>query len=84
MAINDNYLSTLPFYHLDDISFTMLIYEQSHGPLNLNDDRLDSLFFNPITQPKLNDIFSTYLDPDSNFSFYPPDGKYMVEDEIRE
>ena len=70
MAINDNYLSTLPFYHLDDISFTMLIYEQSHGPLNLNDDRLDSLFFNPITQPKLNDIFSTYLDPDSNFSFF--------------
>ena len=61
MAINDNYLSTLPFYHLDDISFTMLIYEQSHGPRNLNNDRLDSLFFNPITQPKLNEYFLLIL-----------------------
>jgi hypothetical protein len=74
-------MSNLPRYHLNDNSFNKLIYEQTHGTLKFGEDRLQSLFFNPIDQPKSNDVFSSYLDPDLN-AFQHSASIYMVEDEL--
>jgi hypothetical protein len=81
MASDVNHMSILPFYHLNDNSFNKLIYEQTYGTLKFDEDRLESLFFNPIDQPKSNDVFSSYLDPDLN-AFQHSASNYMVEDEL--
>ena len=74
--------SSLPFNHLEDISFNLAIYELSHGPINYDSDRLDTLLFNPIERPELCNPLSSYLDPDSNFATRPPPRKYFVEEEL--
>ena len=40
-----NLQSFLPFYHLDDISYKLALYELTRGPVNINPIRLESLLF---------------------------------------
>jgi hypothetical protein len=40
----------LPFNQLDDTAFNIALYEMSHGPLNYDTDRLQSLLYNPVEQ----------------------------------
>ena len=39
----------------------------SHGLVHYDEDRLESLLFNPIDRPEVGNLLSSYLDPDSNF-----------------
>ena len=71
-----------PFNHLDDSSFNLALYEISHGPLNFNSDRLETLLFNPIEQPELSNSLSSYLNPDSNLLAGLPSSSYLTEDDI--
>ena len=71
-----------PFNHLDDSSFNLALYEISHGPLNFNTDRLETLLFNPIEQPELSNSLSSYLNPDSNFLAGLPSSSYLTEEDI--
>ena len=77
----------LPFNHLDDISFYAVLYELSHGPLNYNIDRVETLVFNPLEDLNLviDNFPITDHDPDQNFyTCSPPASKYVVESEIRD
>ena len=74
--------SFFPFNHLDDSSFNLALYEISHGPLNFNSNRLETLLFNPIEQPELSNSLSSYLNPDSNFIAGVPSSSYLAEDDI--
>lgn len=67
--VNQNFLTALPFNHLDD------------GPLHFDADRLDTLLFNPIGQSHLNDL-SGHSDTDINFPTRPPTSSYLVHDEV--
>ena len=78
---NDADLSSLPFNHLDNAFFNTVLYELSHGPLNYDTKRLNSLLFNPTDQSKSSDFNTSQLDPDRNFSFSSTSGNYF-EDEI--
>ena len=71
----------LPFAHLDE-AFNLVIYEQQHGSIHFDEDRLLYLHYNPL----VNDTqltLSNNLDPDlnsigkSNF-----DCDYYVEDKF--
>ena len=73
----------LPFNHLDNSSFNLALYELSHGPLNFNGNRLESLLFNPLEQPELSNSLSSHLNPDSNFITSLPSSSYMVEDDLK-
>jgi hypothetical protein len=46
MALND--LNSLPFHCLDDNEFLHVIFEQQHGPVHCDSDRLASLKSNPL------------------------------------
>lgn len=72
----NNLLFTLPFNHLDQSSFNLVLYELANGPLNFDVNRLESLMFNPLDQPRLPDIFSNYLDPDVNLTYRPPTSRW--------
>ena len=61
---NDADLSSLPSNHLDNASFNTVLYELSHGPLNYDTERLNSLLFNPTDQSKSSDFYTSQLDPD--------------------
>ena len=76
--------SILPFNHLDANSFNIALYEMSHGTLNYDSDRIESLLYNPIEQPGLFDPLSNYLNPDSNFLTCLPTSRYMAEEDINE
>ena len=39
-----------PLNHLDNSSFNLALYVLSHGPLNFNSNRLETLLFNPIVR----------------------------------
>ena len=39
-----------PFNHLDDTLFSAALHEMSHGALNYDYNRLETLVFNPIEQ----------------------------------
>lgn len=54
----------------------------SHGPLNYDTERLNSLSFNPTDQSKSSDFYTSQLDPDGNFSFFSTSSNYFVEEEI--
>lgn len=82
LSLTYNTLSDLPFYHLDNASFNLVTYELSHGRINYDNDRLESLIFNPINQYNFNNLFSNYLDPDINFSFSIPNSNYFTEEEV--
>ena len=79
---NNSSLKSLPFYHLDDCSFKIVLYEMSNGSVNFDIERLETLLFNPIDLTRCKSSFNSYLDPDSNFSFCPPESDYLVEEEI--
>ena len=63
---NINLETALPFNHLDDSYFNLVLYELTHGSFNFDNDRFESLLFNPIDQPVINNSFCSYLDPDNN------------------
>ena len=67
MADNTLFQSFLPFNHLDDGSFNLAVYEFSHGPLNYDADRLETLLFNPVERPELFNPLSCHLNPDIIF-----------------
>jgi hypothetical protein len=81
-----NLQSVLPFYHLDDSLFNLMLYESTHGPVNINANRLETLLFNPIDQAEVSTRNShlNYLDPDLNFSSHLHPSDYMVEGEINQ
>ncbi|CAB4028003.1 Hypothetical predicted protein, partial [Paramuricea clavata] len=84
MALDESYDSTiLPFNQLDDTAFNIALYEMSHGPLNYDTDRLQSLLYNPVEQQisTANSLLNT-LDPDMNLINSPSASEYMVEDEF--
>lgn len=56
----------------------------SHGTLNYNSDRLESLLYNPIAEPGLFDPLSNNLNPDSNFLTRLLTSRYMVEEDIND
>ena len=74
--------TSLPFTHLDDTAFNIALYELSHGTLNFNSDRLESLLYNPLDQTFQGSFTYNSSDPDLNLSFFPPPSDYMIEDEI--
>ena len=75
MMADESHLEFLfPFNHLDNSSFNLALYELSHGPLNFNSNRLETLLFNPIEQPELSNSLSSHLNPDSS--------SYLTEDDI--
>ena len=82
MAGESHIRPSFSFNHLDDSSFSLALYELSHGPLNFNSDRLESLLFNPFEQPKLSNSLSNHLNSGSNFTTCLPSSSYMVEDDL--
>ena len=83
MMADESHLEFLfPFNHLDNSSFNLALYELSHGPLNFNSNRLETLLFNPIEQPELSNSLSSHLNPDSNFNAGLPSSSYLAEDDI--
>ena len=76
--------SIFPFNHLDSNSFNIALYEMSHGTLNYNNDRLESLLYNPIDQPGLFDTLSNSLNPNTNFLTRLPTSRYMFEEDIND
>ena len=83
MMADESHLEFLfPFNHLDNSSFNLALYELSHGPLNFNSNRLETLLFNPIEQPELSNSLSSHLNPDSNFIAGLPSSNYLAEDDI--
>ena len=42
-------ISNLPFSHLDDEEFALMLYELQNGPVHFDHDRLSNLLFNPLT-----------------------------------
>ena len=81
-STSHNTLSNLPFYHLDNASFNVMLYELSHGRINYDNDHLETLIFNPNNQANFNNNFVNYLDPDANFSVNIPTSNYFTEEEI--
>ena len=58
-------MTEFAFNHLDDVSFNLALYEVAHGPVRFNNDRLECLYLNPISN--CNTVISSDIDPDSNF-----------------
>ena len=78
----NNLLKSLPFYHLDDYTFKIVLNEIANGSLNYDFESLESLLFNPTDQARCKSSFNSHLNPDSNFPFCPPESDYLVEEEI--
>ena len=85
MALND--LNSLPFHCLDDNEFLHVIFEQQHGSVHYDSDRLASLKFNLL----LTDVYchqrltTTYnLDPDANFHAGSNICDYLIEERFNE
>ena len=75
-------MSEFPFNHLDDVSFNLALYELAHGPVRFNNDRLECLYFNPITN--CNTVISSDIDPDTNFLNLTSKCSYYNEPELNE
>ena len=82
MADNTPLQSFLPFNHLDDSPFNLVVCEFSHGPLSYDADRLETLLFNPVEKPESFNPLSSHLNPDSNFITRLPNSGYMVEEDL--
>ena len=67
MADNTPFQSFLPFNHLDHGSFNLADHEFSHGPLNYDANRLETLIFNSVERPELFNQLSSHLSPDRIF-----------------
>ena len=79
-----NLQSFLPPYHLDDISYKLALYELTHGSVNIDPIRLESLLFNPIDHPEATHSYLNNVDPDANFPFRRTISNYMVEESIND
>ena len=75
-------MSEFPFNHLDDVSFNLALYELAHGPMRFNNDRLECLYFNPISNS--NTVISSDIDPDSNFLILTSKCSYYNEPELND
>ena len=82
MSGDSNLLSIVPFNHLDDSLFNLVLYEMSYGPVIYDGDIPESLKFDPIDQPELGNMLSSYLDPDSYVESRLPCSNYVVEEEL--
>ena len=82
MSADSNLLSIVPFNHLDDSLFNLVLYEVSYGPVIYDGDIPESLKFDPIDQPELGNMLSSYLDPDSYVESRLPCSNYVVEEEL--
>ena len=80
MALNDSYDKTLlPFGQIDDNAFNIVLYEMSHGDLNYDTDRLQSLLYNPIEEfTSTNNSLLGSLDPDANLINSPRASQYRL------
>ena len=76
--------SILSFSHLASNSFNIALYEISHGTLNYNSNRIESLLYNPIDQPGLSDLLSNNMNPDPIFLTRIPISRYMVEEDVND
>ena len=76
---------TFPFSDLDDESFLMTIYEFQNGPIGYNEDRLSTLYFNPLL---LNSKHPLAVDNDLDPDEHLPDQsnsipcEYYIEDQF--
>lgn len=62
-------LNVLPFAHIDDDEFSLLINEANYGRINFNEDRLMSLKFQPLLSGSSKGLANSIdLDPDSQLS----------------
>ena len=81
------YASALPFYDLDDESFLLCLYEFENGTITYDEDKLSSLFFNPLLLKNKHHFALNYnLDPDENFlhELNNTSCDYYVEDQFNE
>ncbi|XP_028407966.1 uncharacterized protein LOC114530582 [Dendronephthya gigantea] len=59
----------LPFSHLDDDEFNMVLYEFENGSVRFDEDRLSSLVFNPLLFDHNNNL-AIWGDLDADTNFY--------------
>ena len=80
MALNN----ILPFSHLDDEEFVLMLYEIQNGPAHYDYDHLSQLLFNPLTS-NLNRylIRSEDIDPDAHVNIESR-CDYYIEDKFNE
>ena len=70
----------LPFVHLDNESFNLALFELNHGSIRFQQDRLETLFLNPlIVEDRI--ISNSDLDPDLQF-FLQRNSRYFVPDQF--
>lgn len=74
----------LPFCHIEDHDFNIVIYELANGPGKFNEARLSILEFNPLKPGNRNMALSSDLDPDSNFNFDKLHCQYYTEQQFNE
>jgi hypothetical protein len=61
-------MNPLPFSDLDDDGFLLTLYEFQNGSITYNQDRLGTLFFNPLLLNTRHHLaLNSNLDPDENF-----------------
>ncbi len=80
-------MNPLPFSDLDDESFLLTLYELQNGPISYNQDRLGTLFFNPLLLNTRHHLaLNSNLDPDENFlgELNNTPCEYYVEDQFNE
>ena len=64
------------------MSFNLALYELADGPVRFNNDRLECLYFNLISN--CNTVISSDIDPDSNFLNLTSKGSYYNEPELND
>ena len=77
-------MSDFPCNHLDDVSFNLALYELAHGPVRFNNDRLEYLYFNLISNCNTSTVISSDIDPDSNFLNLTSKCSYYNEPELND
>lgn len=77
----NNIALDLPFCHLDDASFNLSNVRINVWSINYDNDRLDSLVFNPTIQLGYNSS-SDYDDQDAYFPFSSHPSYYYGEGEV--
>lgn len=76
---------TLPFNQLDDVEFSLALFELANGAVHFTEDRLLSLKFNPLlSRPHRPIALSADLDPDLNFISDSKESDYYTEDQFND
>ena len=86
MSVIQHSLSDLlPFNHLDDSSFFLVLYELQNGPVHFCPNRFSSLHYNPIFyNSNIPLTQSDSLDPDNNFNIGKTPCDYFIENQFYE